>query len=104
MDNKNSIVHSLGHAVLVVLYVSFVAWLMFNGQKFFGNAHNFWIPLAMLLLFVVSATIVATLVLGRPALMYFNGEKREALNFFLYTLGWLVIFTVLVFGTLITRK
>jgi len=103
MRNAQLIAHACGHAVLVCGYTSGVAWILFNGQRLFGRAPTFLIPFAVLLLFVLSATIVGTLVLGRPALLYFNGKKHEALRFFGYTVGWLVIFTIVVLALLASR-
>ncbi len=97
MKNKKLLTHSLGHAILVFLYTSGVAWILFNGQRIFGQFKNFGGPLALLLLFVISATIVGTLVLGRPTLIYFEGRKSEAFRFFGYTIGWLLLITIIVF-------
>lgn len=96
---NNTVLHSLGHAVLVLIYTSGVAWLLFNGKIIFGDGEpkNFWAPVFMLLLFVLSATIVGTLVLGKPILLYWNGAKSEALRFFTYTVGWLFIILLIVF-------
>jgi heme O synthase-like polyprenyltransferase len=91
--------HALGHAILVLLYTSGVAWILFNGPRLFGKVTSFWGPLGFLMLFVVSATIVGTLVLGRPILLYLEGKKNEALRFFGYTVAWLVILTMIVFLT-----
>ena len=89
--------HALGHAILVLLYTSGVAWVLFNGQRLFGKVTSFWGPLAVLMLFVVSATIVGTLVLGRPILLYLDGKKDEALRFFGWTVGWLAVLTLVIF-------
>ena len=89
--------HALGHALLVLLYTSGVAWVLFNGPRIFGRMTSFWAPLAVLMLFVVSATIVGSLVLGRPILLYLDAKKNEALRFFGYTVGWLAILTLIVF-------
>jgi hypothetical protein len=96
----NEPLHALGHAILVLLYTSGVAWILFNGQRLFGKVTSFWGPLAILMLFVVSATIVGTLVLGRPILLYLDGKKAEALRFFGWTVGWLVTLTL---GTFLLR-
>jgi len=104
MKNK-PVVHSLGHAALVFMYVSGVSWLLFNSERFFGNnkPDTFWIPVMMLMLFVLSAAIVGTLVLGRPILMYLDGQKKEAVHFLSYTLGWLFLITLCMwFGRLLS--
>ena len=97
MKKINPVLHSLGHAVLVLLYTAGVAWLMFNSQRLFGDVHTFVGPLAALMLLVFSATIVGTLVLGRPIILYLNGSKSEGLRFLGYTIGWMFILVILVF-------
>ncbi len=104
MQNKYPIWHSLGHAILVFLYVSGVSWLMFNSQNLFGQVKDSFLdPLAVLLLFVLSATIVGTLVLGRPILLYWDGKKKEGLEFFGLTVLWMIIITTIVFIYLLAR-
>lgn len=98
----NPVLHSLGHAVLLFLYVGGVAWFMSHTQEIFSQVKepNFLIPLAMLMLLVLSATISGTLVLGKPILMYWDGKKKEAMAFFGMTVGWLAVLTVLAFTVL----
>ncbi len=90
-----SIVNSLG----AFLYISAVAWLMFNANEIFGRIDNFWGPAALLLLFVLSATVVGSLVLGRPIYFYFSGFKKEAVKLLIYTIGCLFYITFLIFLT-----
>ncbi|HEX5429522.1 MAG TPA: hypothetical protein VFX17_00390 [Patescibacteria group bacterium] len=97
MQNKNPVWQSLGHAFLVLVYVSIVAFIMSHGDQWFGQQDTGWTPIAILMLFVVSAAVTASLVLGRPALMYLDGRKKEALQFFGYTIGWLAVLTIIVF-------
>ena len=81
----------------VFIYVTAVSWLLSNAEHFFGNVPepNFLIPVFMLLLFVVSATVTGSLVLGKPLLMYLDGQKKEAVKLLFLTLGWLVAFLVM---------
>lgn len=88
-----SIINSLGAFV----YISAVAWLMFNGKNFFPKQDNFWMPVGLLLLFVLSATIVGALVLGRPIYLYLDGKKSEAIKLLAYTIGCLFVMTVITF-------
>ena len=88
---NNPAVHSLGHAALVVAYVSLVVWIMNNGEHWFKQEQTILGPIAILLLFVFSAAVAGSLVLGRPVMMYLDGQKKEALNFFGLTLGWLAV-------------
>src|SRR5947208_2944439 len=101
---ENAIAHSFGHAVLVVVYVSIVAWVMQHAQELFKRGKTVLTPIAFLLLFVFSAAVVGSLVLGRPVLMYVEGQKKEALQFFGLTLLWLFVLTTGVFLILAARK
>ena len=101
---ENAMVHSFGHAVLVVVYVSIVAWVMQHAQEWFKHGKTVLTPIAFLLLFVFSAAVVGTLVLGRPVLLYAEGQKKEALQFFGFTLLWLFVLTTAVFLILAAIK
>jgi len=101
---ENSIAHSFAHAVLVVVYVVIVAWVMQHAQAWFGHGKTVFAPTAVLLLFVLSAAVVGSLVLGRPVLMYVDGQKKEALKFFGCTVLWLFVLTLGVFLVLAAHK
>ena len=96
MKNINPFLQSFLCALGVLIYVSTIAILGFNSQAIFGGESSFLIPIMMLLLFVVSATITGGLVLGKPIILYWDGLKKEAFVFFFSTLAWLVIFLSLV--------
>jgi len=101
---KNSALQSLGHAILVAAYVSLVSLVMSHGSQLFGQKDTSITPIAVLMLFVVSAAITGTLVLGRPILLYLDGQKKESLKFFGYTVGWLFILTLAVFAVMVAIK
>ena len=90
-------------AVGVFVYVAAIAWLGFHSQSFFGNTPSFLNPLFILLLFIVSACITGLLVLGKPVLMYLNGQKKESLILFFATLSWLVLFLAIVIIALVLK-
>ncbi len=96
MKNTKTIKCALLNAVGVVVYVMLVGWVMTNMERIAGPMEEFWGPVAFLLLFVLSAAIVGALVLGKPALLYLDGEKKEALRTFFYTLGFLLLAVVIV--------
>lgn len=103
MINKETIKQSFINAIGTLVYVSLVALLMNNGEKIFGKAQDYIAPVAILLLFVISAAVTGTLVLGKPVLLFAKGERSEALRLFFATLGWLVLFLVIIFGYLAIR-
>ncbi len=80
------------HAILMAAYVALVATFMTFGERIFGGGDDtFFVPLAMLLLFVFSAAVSGALILGRPILWYLDGKKREAVQLFGYTLGCIFV-------------
>ncbi|MBI4359360.1 MAG: hypothetical protein HY577_02145 [Candidatus Nealsonbacteria bacterium] len=87
---------SLLNALGVFLYTSAVAWLLFNGQVIFGQAPSFLVPLFLLLLFIISASVTSLLVLGQPIHLYLSGLKKEAFGLLFATLAWLIFFVVAV--------
>lgn len=80
--------------------MTLVATLLQNGHIIFGEKDNALMPIAFLLLFVVSAAVMGILVFGRPILWYLDGKKREAVELSGVTIASLAVITVLVFLTL----
>lgn len=92
-------VHALGVFGYVLLVVSVLSY----AKVLFGEQEDkFLIPIFMLLLFVVSATITGLLVLGKPIYLYMNGLKREAITLLFATLAWLVLFLIAVAAAMAT--
>ena len=100
MKNLQLIKTSLINSIISVLYVSGVAWLMSNGGKLFGEEDNVFGGIAILLLFVISATIMGFLIIGRPLMMYLDGLKKEALKLFYFTILWLICISAIMFISL----
>jgi hypothetical protein len=91
-------------AVGVLIYVSGVVWLMVRAQDIFGAKMNeFWGPLAMLLLFVLSAAVVGSLVFGRPLFLALKQKTHEAILLAVTTIGFLFGLTLIVFGLLAAK-
>ena len=82
----------------VLVYVMLVSWLMTNGDKLFGKMDGYIGPVAFLMLFVFSVAVTGLLVLGRPAYLFLSGEKAEAVKLFFYTLAWMLVIVLAVFG------
>ncbi len=93
MRNKN-ILYSFLSSLGVLIYVSGVAWFLSNGEKIFGKNQSMGIPVAFLLVFVLSAAITGSLVFGYPVWQYLDGKKKEALKALGWNLGFLAIFTI----------
>ncbi len=94
--NKKLVQRSFLNALGTILYITFVALGMTALQKFAGNKpDSFFAPVLFLTLFVLSAGVTASLVLGKPVLMYLANAKKEAVQLFLYTLGWLLVAVII---------
>ncbi len=100
MTNKKLALLGFLHALGTVAYIALVALIMNNGNRWFGPGNGIVAGVAILSLFVLSAAIVGSLVLGRPVLWYMDGKKSEGIKLFLCTLGWLLIFTLIIFAVL----
>lgn len=88
---KRSMINALGTAA----YVATLVTLILNGEKMFGTIDNILGPITFLLVFVISASITGGLVLGKPILMFLDGQKKEAVQLFMYTVGWLALIAVI---------
>jgi hypothetical protein len=88
---KTALVNSL----LTALYIIAVGAFMYYGSQVkIGKDNAFLAPIAMLLLFVFSASLTGFLVVGKPLQLYIDGKKKEALSLLFNTLLFLFIITV----------
>lgn len=95
---KQALINSAG----TVLYVIAVALFMYYGTLIkIGRSNSILIPIALLLLFVLSASVTGYLMLSKPAQMYLDGKKKEALSLLTKTIIFFGIFTVVALGLLV---
>jgi len=92
------------HSVGVIVYITFVAFLMTNAEQWIGSMNSLLGPVAMLMLFTLSAAIVGLLIFGRPVMLYLDGKKKEAMEFAGATVGFLFIEALIVFIILALGK
>ena len=104
MKNSKIILGSALHALTVAAYVALIATIPSIASKIFVDKNTFLIPMAMLLLFVFSAAITGLLVLGRPVYLIYTGQKKDGFKFLFYTLGFLLLITIIVFASLVRIK
>lgn len=93
---KNPLVNALS----ATLYISVVAFIMSSMEKTSGPDHSVLVPVAMLSLFVLSAALMGFIFCYKPILLLIEGEKVEALNLFLKTVGIFAVITVSIFFAL----
>lgn len=95
MTSKKITIQALVQASLATFYIVLVATFLYFANTIFGKEDTFVTPIAFLLLFVLSAAIMGSLVLGRPILMYLDNQKKEAVKLFGLTLMWLFIYMII---------
>lgn len=96
MKTPKLYVISLVSSAGVLVYILFVAWLMKSlGSWLPGPDPQILAPTIFLLMFVLSATIVGSLVLGYPIWLYFENKKKDALRLFGYNVLFLFVYLVL---------
>ena len=101
MANSKILKHSLINSFLAFGYILIVTQILANAEKLFGSMKEVLGPVAFLLTFVFSASIMGILIFGRPILWYLDGFKKEAVKLVFYTLGFLFVILVFVFLALV---
>lgn len=93
---------ALVNAIATALYIIAVGSFMYYGSVIkLGRANIILVPITLLLLFVFSAALTGFLIFGKPAQMYVDGKKKEALSLLTYTLSFFSIITLVALGLLI---
>ena len=91
------------NALLASLYIVLVASIMFYGIKAVGPTNSIIVPIAMISLFTLSATVMGYLFLYQPFQLYFDNHKKEATNLFLKTVALFVIITIAILAALFSK-
>lgn len=100
--NKKLFCRSLGCALLAYAYIFCIAMFFnFGLKKTFGNVPEFFAPIIMLSLLVLSAAVMAILIFGKPILLYLDNQKKDALTMLFYTVGCLAIIFVITVSILL---
>jgi hypothetical protein len=82
--------HALVASGYVMLVVNLIQIIVPNGPDGTLRVAGF------LLLFCLSAAIMASLVFGRPVMWYLNGQKKEAVELVAWTIFFLFVATITV--------
>lgn len=84
------------HAATAMSYIVGLFLLLFFGIGEPNSPDPALMPVIMLSLFVLSAAIMGYLFLSEPLMLYLDGKKKEAVQFFYQTVLWFAVFTALV--------
>ncbi len=86
---------ALINALATTAYIVGVGSFMYYGATIkIGKQNTFLMPIAFLLLFVFSAALTGFLIFGKPAQLYVDGKKKEALSLLFNTLGIFFVITL----------
>jgi hypothetical protein len=102
--NKDLLIKTFRNTTGAIIYIFLVSQVMQNGGKLFGENDNFFTPFVVLLIFCFSAAVVGGLVFGQSVILYLDNKKTESIKAAIYSIGWLGIYTILGFLTLIIIK
>jgi hypothetical protein len=105
MKKTKIITYALANALWTALYIILVGTFFYSAPAIFGRGGDtVMIPIIMLLLFVLSASITGGLILGRPILWYLDGRKKDAITLLGFTLAIFFIVTILMVVVMYINK
>lgn len=86
MDKNYLIKRGSLNALGVFIYIVLVAIFMSQANGWFGTEDKqIFTPAAVLMLFVFSALVTGGLILGKPAMLYIDGHKKEGVKLLIFT-------------------
>lgn len=92
MNTRVILKYAFLHAVGGALYVMGVSAFMMTVGDAVEGKNDIFGPVVFLLIFVVSASVMGSIVLLRPIFWYLDGKKKEAVKLLAYTLVFLALF------------
>ena len=85
------------NAMASILYIIFVAFVMFYGMEHTKAGNSVIIPIAVLSLFSLSAVLMGYFFLYQPVQLYLDGKKKEATTLFVRTILVFAVITGIIF-------
>lgn len=91
MNKQKLILSGLASMLGLFAYVTLIGFIMNHAERWFGNTKGLLAPTIFLMLFIFSALVTGSTVLGYPVWLYFEGRKKESLWAFVSVVTWLFI-------------
>ena len=82
------------NALLAEIYIVFIVLVVDFVAKAFESAEVMFVPVVMLSIFVLSAAVMGYLFFSQPVQLYLEGQKKQAVSFFLFTILSFAILTI----------
>ncbi len=67
------------------------------------ESSEFYAPIVMLLLFIISAVVTGTLVLGRASTLFWDKKYKKAFELLGWTVGWSILYFAIFVGILLVK-
>ncbi len=103
MHNNQLMGRGTLHGLGVMAYCAAVSQVISHSDQLFGHMDTVLTGAAFLMLLTLSAATVGALIFGKPALLYAEGKKQQAIMLVGYTLGTLAILTILLMVVVAAR-
>jgi hypothetical protein len=88
----------------LVIYIVLLSFLFtFIAPNFQNTSTQFYVPIIMLLLFIISAVISGLLVLGRAGFLFWEKQYKKSLTLVGWTIAWAFLY-LLIFIVTISLK
>ena len=100
LNNKKITLIGFVQSTCTIAYIAIAALILINIERIVGEDNDFLGIIGFLLLFVVSATITGTLVLGYPTILLLQHKFKEAILMITSTVGYLISFLIIL-GTIL---
>jgi len=85
----------------LVTYILIVSVFLNNVDNiFYKDTGEYMAPILMLLLFIISAVISSSLVLGRVGVLFWERKYSEAFTLLAWTMGWGILYFLILLAIL----
>jgi len=99
---KNPLINALSASAYIILGVTIMTFVT---QPLQNQPDTFFAPIVFLSLLTLSVAVMAFLFFYSPLMLFIEGQKKEAVNLFVKTVGIFAVFTavalILLFSGLI---
>lgn len=96
--SKNPVINGLAAAAYIIIIALIMNW----GTQMVRHPNTFIAPVAVISLFTLSAAVMGFIFCYQPAVLYFDGKKKQAIHLFLQTVAVFAAVTALVLVLLFT--
>ncbi|MFA5136006.1 MAG: hypothetical protein WC489_01275 [Patescibacteria group bacterium] len=90
---KNPIINALSASAYIFLVVSVMTFIT---RPLKNKPDTFFAPITVLFVLTLSVAVMAFLFFYRPLMLFIDGKKTDAVNFFIKTVGVFAVLTTVV--------